>query len=233
MIEDPPILSIKPRSLSIDSALLTKLSAFTTGVVVDAMEGDGALPHTVRALSPGILPVSCCGPVLTVDPGPADVLAVLASLTEIQPGDVLVIATGGYDRCASLGDRVAGMARNAGAVAMVTDGLVRDVKGLEQVGLPIYCCGVSPNSPFNNGPGRIGTSITIGDVSITRNDVLLADADGAVIVPGEQLASVITRCRQIEQLEAELDAEVEKGLVAPDAIQELVSSDKVLRFDQN
>lgn len=230
MIENPPLLSIKPRGLRVDAALIEQLADFATGVVVDAMQGRGALPHTVSALSPNVLPVHCCGRVLTVDPGPADVLAVLASLTEIEPGDVLVIATGGHDKCASLGDRVVGMARNAGAVALITDGLVRDVDGIEKVGLPVFCSGVSPNSPFNNGPGSIGTTVTIGDVSITRDDILLADSDGAVIVPGTQVDAVLERCRHITSLETELDAEVEKGLVAPDAIRELMSSDKVVRL---
>ncbi len=233
MIEDPPLLTIKPRTLSVDPSVLTELAGFATGVVVDAMNGRGALPHSLQALSSDILPLRCCGQILTVDPGPADVLAVLASMTEIEPGDVLVIATGGHDRCASLGDRVAGMARNAGATGIVTDGLVRDVEGIEKVGLPVYCKGVSPNSPYNNGPGFIGSTVTIGDVTITRNDILLADTDGAVVVPGEQVEKVIDRCRQIATLEAELDAEVENGLIAPEAIRELLSGDRVCRLEKN
>jgi len=98
------------------------------------------------------------------------------------------------------------------------------------VGLPVYCCGVSPNSPYNNGPGYIGTAISIGNVTITRDDVLLADTDGAVVVPGEKLQSVLEQCRHIEAIEKSLDQEVADGLKVPASMQELLASDKVRRI---
>ena len=230
MIEDPPLLTIKSRTHRIADDLIAELSRYPTGFVVDAMQGRGALNADLQPLSRGTLPVACCGRVLTVDPGPADVLAVIAALDEIEEGDVLVIATDSYRNCAAIGDRVIGMARNCGAVGIVTDGLVRDVEGIEAVGLPVYCCGVSPNSPYNNGPGYIGTDISIGNVTITGNDALLADVDGAVVVPGEKLQSVLEQCRHIETIEKSLDQEVADGLKVPAAIQELLASDKVKRI---
>ncbi len=231
MIEDPPLLTIQSRHLSVADNVLKDLSQFPTSFVVDAMNGKGALPHTITPLSPATLPARFCGRALTVDPGPADVLAVVAALGEIESGDVLVIATGGHTGCAAIGDRVIGMARNAGAIAIVTDGLVRDIDGIEKVGLPVYCAGVSPNSPYNNGPGTVGTGIVIGDRKITRDDVLLGDRDGVVVVPGEQVADVIERCCHITEVEEELDAEVEQGLCVPSAMQELLNDgDKVRRI---
>ncbi len=49
-----------------------------------------------------------------------------------------------------------GMARNRGVAGLVTDGLVRDLAGILAVGLPVYCAGLSPNSPARNGPGTCG-----------------------------------------------------------------------------
>jgi len=228
MIEDPPLLVIQARTIEISDADLKELSTFPTSFVVDAMDGKGALPPGVKTLSEQ-LPASFCGRVLTVDPGPADVMATLASLSEIQPGDVMVIATDGYQGCAAIGDRVIGMAKNAGAIAVVTDGLVRDIDGIEKVGLPVFCSGVSPNSPYNSGPGKIGTDVIIGDRVVTRNDVMLGDRDGAVVVPGPAVERVLERCRHIASIEQALDSEVEQGLKFPDAVAELVASDRVRR----
>ena len=231
MIEDPPLLTIKSRSIKIAEGDVQALATFPTSFVADAMGGKGALPFEIKPLSSNVLPQHFCGPALTVDPGPADVLAVIAALSEIEPGDVLVIATGSHKDCAAIGDRVIGMAKNAGAVAVVTDGLVRDIEGIEKVGLPVYCSGVSPNSPFNNGPGAIGTGIVIGDRSITRDDVLVADRDGVVVVPGPQLDAVIKRCQHISEVERELDSEVEQGLCVPTGMQELLAAgEKISRI---
>ena len=230
MIENPPLLKIQSRQLDVPQELIKELATFPTGFIVDAMHGRGALPSSVSALAGVELPVNCCGRILTVDPGPGDVLATLAALSEIQEQDVLIIATGGFDDCAAIGDRVIGMAKNCGAQAIVTDGLVRDIKGIEKVGLPVFCSGVSPNSPYNSGPGSIGMAVVIGNVRITRDDVLLADADGAVVIPGEQVQQVVAACHHIASIESELDAEVDNGLTVPESIKELLQSEQTVRL---
>ena len=230
MIEDPPLISIQNRSRRPSESQLALLKGLPTGFIVDAMYGVGALPFDIQALSPGILPQSFCGPALTCNPGPADVLALVVAMSEIQPGDIVVNATGGWTGCAAVGDRVLGMAKNAGASGFVTDGLVRDIDGIEGVGLPVYCAGVSPNSPFNSGPGSIGTPVVLGDRVINDGDVLVADRDGVVHIPLDQLDEVTARARHIATVEAELDAKVAQGLIVTDAVKDLLASDKVKRF---
>ena len=152
---------------------------------------------------------------LTCDAGPADNLALVAALPVVQPGDVLVAATGGYTGCAITGDLVLGMARNCGAVGFITDGCVRDLPGIRAVGLPCYCVGVTPNSPARSGPGTVGFPVTVGGHVIASGDVIVADADGVVVVPQARLDEVIARLPAIRQSEAELDEAVRKGLRVP------------------
>lgn len=230
MIEDPPLITIAARPNRPVAAQIEALGGFPTGFLVDAMYGSGALPFSIKALSPGVLPQKFCGPALTVDPGPADVLTLVASLAEVEQGDVLVCATGGWTGCAAVGDRVLGMARNGGVCAFVTDGLVRDVDGIEQVGLPVYCAGVSPNSPYNSGPGTIGAPVNIGDRMIGTGDLLVGDRDGVVVVPYAMIDTVIERATHIAEIETELDAKVAQGQSVPPAIVELLASDKVRRL---
>ena len=152
---------------------------------------------------------------LTCDAGPADNLALMAELEALQPGDVLVAATGGYTGCAVTGDLVLGMARNCGAVGFVTDGCVRDLPGIRAVGLPCYCVGVTPNSPARSGPGSVGLAVTIAGHPVTSGDVIVGDADGVVVVPQGRLEEVIGRLPAIRKAEAELDQAVRGGLRVP------------------
>ena len=69
---------------------------------------------------------------------PRDNLGLLVALEVAEPGDVIALATGGFEETAVLGDHVAAMAKNKGVVAFVTDGLVRDVDGLIEVGFPVW-----------------------------------------------------------------------------------------------
>ena len=192
------------------------------------MGGRGALSTEIRPLGAGLsLDTTIAGPALTADCGPAEVLATLAALAFIQPGDVLVIAADGHQGAATMGDRVAGMAKNQGAVAAVTDGPVRDFAGLAEVGLPVWCTGLNPATPFESGPGAVGHPVQLGGRSIATGDMIVADRDGVVVVPFAQIDAVIDRLATVRQLEAELDAKIRDGQGPPPAILELLKSDRV------
>ena len=233
MIEEPPLISVKDRPADAPGearlALARRLGAHPTSVLCDAMEGRGALPPEIKPLAPGELPERLAAPVLTVDCGPDDILALACALTEVRPGEALVIATGGWRGSAVFGDRVTGMARNNGCAGLVTDGLARDRPGLIAVGLPIFCAGLTPNSPFSKGPGRIGLPVALGGLRVETGDVVVGDRDGAVIVPGARAEAIADRADAVAELETALDAEVAAGRKAADPILELMRSDKVRR----
>lgn len=229
MIEEPPLLTIKDQRPRPTDAQIKALSGVPTGFLTDAMEGRGALDPDIKPLSPGVLPASMCGPALTCHCGPADLLALQGGLAEMKPGDVMVVATGGWQGCAVVGDRVLGMMKNGNAGGFVTDGLVRDVAGINPLGLPVFCTGVSPNSPFSKGPGEIGFEVVVGGVTINSGDMIVSDEDGAVAVPYDRIDEVIATVQQIVILEKELDARVADGLAVPDSIVELMKSDQVKR----
>ena len=212
MIDEAPRIQHRPIARPA-AALVDALRGMPTGFIVDALGGSGALDYRIK---PAIADqAACCGVALTCDAGPADNLALVAALPVVQPGDVLVAATGGYTGCAITGDLVLGMARNCGAVGFITDGCVRDLPGIRAVGLPCYCVGVTPNSPARSGPGTVGFPVTIGGLPVASGDVIVADADGVVVVPQERLEEVIARLPAIRQSEAELDEAVRKGLRVP------------------
>lgn len=230
MIEEPPLLLLKTDRSRPNDQQLAALKDVPTGFLTDAMNGRGALAPEIRSISPGVLPSSMCGVALTCLCGPADLLAVLGALTEVQTGDILVAATGNWRQSAVVGDRVLGMLKNAGGIGFLTDGLVRDIEGINPIGLPVLCTGLSPNSPYAKGPGEIGTQVQMGGLSINSGDVIVSDDSGVVVIPFEQIDEVIEAIQHIKVLEHDLDAKVAAGLTVPDDIRALMKSDQVKRI---
>jgi len=132
---------------------------------------------------------------------------------------------------AVIGDLVAGMAKNKGVSAMVTDGCVRDIEGTIATGLPCYASGVTPNSPARNGPGSAGLPVTVGGVSVNSGDVVVGDADGVVVVPVDLLDDVIAKLEDVKRAEAELDARVAAGLTMTEFASAVIESDRVKWVD--
>lgn len=228
MIEEPPLLTIRRPTRRPTKAQIAAFQGVPSSFVVDAMYGDGAFPASIRALGDG-RDYRCvaAGPALTVDTGPADILALIAALTEIRPGDVVVSAFGGHQGCAAAGDRATGMMKNCGAAGFVTDGPVRDYAGIVGVGLPVWCTGLTPGSPFGKGPGRVGFPVQIAGRTVDSGDMVVADRDGVVVVPFDRIDEVIAMLPRVQELETALDAEVHAGLKIPQDILDLVASDQV------
>jgi 4-hydroxy-4-methyl-2-oxoglutarate aldolase len=166
------------------------------------------------------------GVAVTCHAGPADNLALFGALDIVERGDVVVAAADSFTGTAVTGDLVLGMARNKGAAGFVTDGLVRDVAGIKTVGLPVYCAGVTANSPARNGPGTAGLPVVLGDIPIRSGDILVGDRDGVVVVPLQQASAIASMLPAIRVAEEELDAKVRDGLEMPEFALAVLRSEK-------
>jgi 4-hydroxy-4-methyl-2-oxoglutarate aldolase len=229
MIKDPPLLTIKRSFPRPGADELAPFATVQTGYVVDAMEGRGALDHRIKPLAP--VASVLVGTAITCHCGPADNLALFAALATARPGDILLAATDGFAGTSITGDLLLGMARNRGLSGLVTDGLARDLAGILGVGLPVYCMGLSPNSPARNGPGSVGLPIVMGGVTIGSGDIVVADNDGVVIVPHSLIREVIGRLPAIRAAESSLESKVQGGLEIPDFIQSILASDRVVQIE--
>ena len=203
-----------------------------TGFVVDALYGGGAFSMDIKPIGAG-RDINCvaAGPALTANNGPADILATLASLNFALEGDIVVAAFDGFQGCAAAGDRVMGQMKNNGVAGFVTDGPMRDYPGLVEVGMPAWCTGLNPASPFAKGPGSVGTTIQIGGQQVETGDMIIADRDGVVVVPFAKIDEVLASLEHVKKLEAELDANVAAGQRTSGAIDQLLKSDQVRFVD--
>ena len=229
MIDENPILQLRRTFDRPDADLLRQLQDVPTGFVVDCLQGRGALDYRVKPL----LPVSetLVGTAVTCACGPVDNLGVLGALDIAQPGDIIVASTDACIQAAVVGDLVLEMMKNKQLAGLITDGLVRDIEGIERVGLPVYCKGVTPNSPNRNGPATAGFPINLDTVHVCPGDVIVADRDGVVVVPRDRLPGVCQQLETVKKAEAELLAAVESGLTRPAFYAELVASGKVEELD--
>jgi 4-hydroxy-4-methyl-2-oxoglutarate aldolase len=226
MIKDPPLLTIRrdfPRPAPADVAAF---AGVPTGHVVDAMGGRGALDYRIKPLAP-VASVTV-GVAMTCHCGPADNLGLFAAMATARPGDILIAATDAFAATAVTGDLLLGMARNRGVAGLVTDGLARDLAGILGVGLPVYCAGITPNSPARNGPGTVGLPVVLGGVSVASGDLVVGDNDGVVIVPRGEIGAVLKRLADVRAAETALEAKVKAGLEVPDFVQAILTSDRVI-----
>ena len=229
MIEDPPILTVRSVFERPDSEQLARLSQYSTGNIADALGGRAALAPEIKPIDEGA--GRFCGIAIPCHTGPADNLAVFAALELSCAGDVIVIAADQFCRTAVVGDLVLGMAKNRGIAAIVTDGCVRDVEGIRDLGLPCFAAGVIPDSPARNGPGTAGLDISIGGRVVSAGDVIVGDLDGVVVVPSTKIDEVLKNLIGIEEAEKELEEEVKNGLELPGFVTELLTSDAVKKVD--
>ena len=120
----------------------------------------------------------------------------------MQSGDVVVIATNGEQRSGLWGGLLSTAARARGVHAVVTDGLVRDVREMNEMGFACFSRGYSPlDSAGRCLPTAVNVQIECGGVRIEPGDLILADAEGVVVIPQSMSAEVLRR--SLEKLEGE------------------------------
>ncbi len=212
MASTPAALTVRRSFPRIPTATLDRLRDASSGWVVDANGRRGALDWHLRPLTAA---TRFIGSALTVRSRARDNLAPYAALAYAQPGDVLVVAADAYEEASVAGDVLLGMARNAGIVALVTDGMVRDIDGLNAVGIPVFARGLTPNSPYKDGPGEIGLPIAIGGMIVDAGDLVVGDQDGVVIVARAQAEQVAAEVQAIAAKEKTMDGWVRDGARVP------------------
>ncbi|MBX9702426.1 MAG: hypothetical protein K2X74_23515 [Acetobacteraceae bacterium] len=222
MIDDPPLLTIHRGHRRPDRALIERFRGAQTSHLVDAMNGRGALDWQIKPVDPAN--ASFVGPALTAFAYPADVVAVLGALGEAQAGDVIVVANDGYRATAVIGDLVAGMMKNKGIAAFVSDGLGRDRAGIVAAGMPLFVAGIVPASPANNGPGVVGAPVVCGGVAVRSGDIIVGDADGVVVVPQDRAEAVLAALERVRAAEEKAVAAVEAGATENEKVRKLIAA---------
>ncbi len=143
--------------------------------------------------------------------GNGDNLMVHAAVAHAERGDVLVLTMPDPTPVAMIGDLLATQALDQGVVAMLVDGAVRDVEELRELGLPVWARYVRAQGAAKDQVGELDTPVVVGGARIERGDVIVLDADGAVVVEAGHVDDVVIAAREREARERELRARYATG----------------------
>jgi 4-hydroxy-4-methyl-2-oxoglutarate aldolase len=139
-----------------------------------------------------------------------------AAVAEAQPGEVLVLTMPQPASVALVGELLATQAKLRGVAAILVDAAVRDVEELRELGLPIWARHVRVRGAEKRVPGTIGEPVEVGDATIRQGDVVVLDADGAVVVERERVEEVLAAALEREQGERVKRTKLQAGALSYD-----------------
>jgi regulator of RNase E activity RraA len=147
----------------------------------------------------------------------ASPISTRAAIEAMPEGVVAVIeAAGGVADAGVFGDILCARMERRGCAALVTDGVVRDAAGVLGTSLPVFCRGVAaPPSVAGLTFVAWQEPIGCGGVAVFPNDVIVADRDGAVVIPAALLPDVLDEAVEQERMEAWIMTEVGRGVPLP------------------
>ena len=190
-----------------------------TAVVADSLDALGynnqAMNESLRPLYSGCRFAGWARTISCVDVFhmPEDPYAKeIAAVDSILLGEVVVVSTVASKRNAPWGELLSTAARGRGARGAVIDGLVRDVKKIEELRFPVFAAGIKPVD--SRGRGMVidcNVPVDCGGVLVSPGDLVFADYDGIVVIPGEVVPDAIRLATEKVTKENHSRAELLRG----------------------
>lgn len=196
-----------------DVATAKQLRTLSSTILSDARRGAGVIePGLHRFSGEG----TAAGRAITADCDEGSVQAVFAALDHAQPGDFLCIK--GAANTAYLGDLLATNLVGRGLAGAVVDGFVRDRDRIGAMPLTIVARGVTPLNLRAKGPGAAMSKITVGGVAIAPGDWVVADSDGVIVIPPDDVATSIEEAEKSARIEGRIGELIRQGVPVGEAV---------------
>ena len=193
-----------------------ELAAWATippAIASDCMNRGQSMAARIKPLAPG---TRLTGQARTVACMVGDNSAIHAALRLIGPGEVLVIAAGGYTEAALWGGMLTQAALSRGAAGVVIDGGVRDIAEIREAGFPCFAAAAVPAGPHKGFGGTIDGVIACAGCTVAPGDIILGDDDGIVVVPLGRAEALLADCRAKINQEDEALERMRRGTLLAD-----------------
>ena len=204
---------VKRNIVRADKAAVEKLSRFGVATVHEAMGRVGLMHPYMRPIYPR---AQACGPAVTVLLQPGDNWMMHVVAEQLQPGDVVVAACTAENTDGFFGDLLATSFRARGAKGLIIDGGVRDVKDLTEMNFPVFSRAVSAKGTVKSTLGSVNIPVVCAGALVHPGDVVIADADGVVIVPAAVAQQAADAAEAREANEGEKRAKLASGVLGLD-----------------
>ena len=192
------------------SPAASPLDEFDSATVHEAYGRRGSLPSEIKPIASTF---RVCGPAFTVDCPPGDNLWVHRAVYAARSGHVLVVQTRGGREAGYWGEILSEAAVAQQLGGLVTDGGVRDVARLAEIGFPVFAANVCLRGTVKDptADGRLGEPLVIGSTLVRTGDVVVGDQDGVVVVAAEAVGAVADAARERVRKEQDVIARLRNG----------------------
>ncbi|WP_453990589.1 RraA family protein [Bacillus nitroreducens] len=176
-----------------------------TTCISDIMQGLNNMDSAIKPLKEEY---RVAGRAFTVKMPVGDNTTILQAINEAKPGDVLVVDAKGDTYRTIAGDFILGLAQTLGIKGVITDGVIRDILGVKKLNYPVFCKGTTVASSAKAGWGEVNVPISCGGTSVNPGDIVVADADGVVVIPQAKEEEVLAKAKVKLKKDEERDVKV-------------------------
>ena len=203
-----------------EEQILSILESAYSGAVYDAMRelglDEGILPNDIQPVDPNIPLVgkvwTCSGGIVAGISQDESLLSWTGMLSAAPSGSV-VVCQPNDSTIAHMGELSAETLKFRGVKGYIVDGGNRDTDFILKLGFPVFCRYLTPSDIVERWIVQtMGEPITIGDVEIRTGDFIVADRDGAVLIPAASASDVANRVDDVMNTENELRNMILSGM---------------------
>lgn len=196
-----------------DPEVVRTLGELGVATVHEAQGRTGLMKPYMRPIYPS---ARAAGTAVTISSQPGDNLMIHAAMEVCKRGDILVVTTTSESTDGMFGELLGVSCEAHGVVGLITDAGVRDTAELTAMDFPVWARAISAQGTVKSTAGSVNVPVVCAGMTVSPGDVVVADADGVVVVPREQAAAVAQAGRDRIDKEAKTRERLRNGELGVD-----------------